>query len=78
MARSNVTTGRGDVKRDSVIVGQDCKGIRANLVCRITVGGDPIRAGNDGVNFAFTHDLTGHRIADQRRVDSSLAKLPGG
>src|SRR6266566_9865064 len=65
-----------DVERDAVLPGNDRLSVRANLVCRVSVRSDAIRADQDEVDFSPAEEVTGRSIGDDRMVDSFLQEFP--
>jgi O-antigen/teichoic acid export membrane protein len=69
---------RGDVERNGVRLGQERDAVRADLVGRVAVGRDPVRAHDGDLDLAFLHDLRGHAVADQGHRHSSALEFPSG
>ena len=57
---------------------EDGKGVRPDLVRGIAVGRHPVRADEDRIDFARSHQRTRGHIRDQRVRNAGLFKLPGG
>src|SRR5438105_14495770 len=70
--------GRGDVKRNAVLLGEDGDGISADLVGDVAVGGDAIRPDDDCADLAETHHGAGHVVRNDSGGDSVMLKFPGG
>ncbi len=68
----------GHIERHPMGPRQDGERIRPDLVGRIPVGRNAIGAREDALNSPFPHDLPGHRVANQRGVQTPLHQLPGG
>ncbi len=68
----------GDVERHAVVPGGDRQLVRADLVGRVTVGGDAVGPDDHHVDALLPHDLRRHVIADERHVDAGLLELPCG
>jgi O-antigen/teichoic acid export membrane protein len=69
---------RGDVERDAVGLCQERNAVGADLVGRVAVGRDPVRAHDGDLDLPFLHDLRGHAVADQGYRNSSALEFPGG
>ena len=66
-----------DVERDAVAGRQDGQRVRADLVGRVAVGGDPVRPDDDDVDLAAGHEVAGRDVGDQRVRHAGLGQLPG-
>ena len=54
-------TGRcSDVKRDAVVFREHRERVGADFICRVSIRRNPICPGNDSLNSAFLHHLSGH------------------
>src|SRR5690606_12055308 len=69
---------RGDVERDVVLARDERNRVRADLVRGVSVRRDAIRADDDEVDAAVTHEGRRHALGDDRRVDPVANELPGG
>ena len=56
--------------------GQHRQRISADLVRGVAVGGDPVGAGDDAVDFAGRHQRGRRRIGDHRMRDAGVLELP--
>ena len=78
VAVSMVDHGRGTVERDAVLFGQDGDVVGADLVGKVAVGGDAVRAYDDGLDAAGTHQAGGHVVADDGGGDAVGHQFPRG
>ena len=60
------------VRDDVMRLGREGDGVGPDFVCGIAIPCDAVGSGDHCVYFAFAHDLSRHRVADQGRVDTSL------
>src|SRR5690348_3584249 len=70
--------GRGDIKRDVMLVGENGHGIRANFVGGVAVRGDAVRANDDRADSATAQEMADHVVRDERERNSVLVQFPGG
>jgi hypothetical protein len=70
--------GRGcDIEGNVMFSGQDTEAVGPDLICSIAIGGDAIRAGDNGLDQALFHDPSGHVVADESAGNSRLLEFPG-
>ena len=69
---------RDDVERDPVVAGEHRERVRADLVRRVAVRGDPVGAGDDAVDLAGRHQRRGGRVGDHGVRDRRRLELPRG
>ena len=70
--------GSGHVERDAVFLGEDGDAVGANFVGDVTVGGDAIRADDDGFDFSGAHLAGGHVVAENGGGDVVMQQFPRG
>lgn len=63
--------GRGDVKGDAVVAGQDRELIGADFVSGVAARGDAVGSGDDSLNQAAAHDAGGHVVGHEFDGDAS-------
>src|ERR1035438_9119430 len=68
----------GGVEGDAMLPGQDCDVVCADLIGEVTVGGDTIRADDDGLDAAGAHETGGHVVADDGGGDAVGHEFPCG
>ena len=68
---------RADVERDAVAGREHGQRVRPDLVGRVAVGRDPVRADEDDVHLAAGHQVTGRDVRDERVRHAGLGQLPG-
>src|SRR5207248_11671982 len=61
--------GRGNVKGDVVLLGENGHLVGADFVGGVAVGGDAIGAGDDGPNFSGLQEVADHVVGDERERD---------
>ena len=69
---------RGHVEWHTVCRRGQGHAVGADLVGGVAVGRYPVGTRNDRLHPTFAHHLGGHRVANQRDVDTALFQLPGG
>jgi hypothetical protein len=67
---------RSDVERATVITGQNCERVGADLVRDIPVGGDAIRADEAEVDAPGRHETPCHAVGKDCDVDTRPCQLP--
>ena len=68
--------GRGHVERNIVFFRKHCDGICPDLVRHIAVGGNTVRANDDGADFPLLHHCTRHAVGDHRGRDTVFHEFP--
>jgi hypothetical protein len=67
---------RSAVKRNAVLLGQDGHVVGADLVGEVAVGGDAVRAHDNGLDLAGAHQAGGHVVADDGGGNAVGHQLP--
>jgi len=60
---------RRHIERDAVLFRQDRYGVSSDFIGDVAIGGDAVRAHDDGANFALLHHHSRHIVGDYRRWD---------
>src|SRR5208283_5108395 len=69
---------RGNVKGDVVLFGQHGHLIRADFIGGVAVGGDAVRAGDNGSDIAGLQEVADHIVRDEREGNAAAVEFPGG
>src|SRR5579884_2505325 len=69
---------RSNVERHVVFASENGDLIGADFVGGVAVGGDAIRAGDDGADFAGFQEVSDHVVRDEREGNAAAVELPGG
>src|SRR5206468_402037 len=69
---------RSDVEGDPVFLRDHRLRIRPDLVRRVSVHGDPVRANQDEIDLAVTEEVARGAVRDDRVLDTGFQELPRG
>ena len=58
------------------MAGEHGHAVRADLVRRVSVGGDAVGSHDHGVHLSFSHEACGHVVADERAGNARARQLP--
>ena len=58
-------------------MGENGHAVRPDLIRRVTVGRDAVRAHNHGLDLALLHEMSRHVIGDEGHWDAVFGEFPG-